>query len=682
MIQMTAVKAAEACGGVLNTTAGTDLPLGRVMIDSRAVEPGDLFVAYKGSNTDGHRYIGAAFDRGAACCLAEYVPEGESRPVITVPDVQAALEQIICAARKNIKCPVIGITGSVGKTTAKEMISSVLSAAMPVLRTEGNLNNQIGVPMTLSRVTEAHRAAVVEMGISGFGEMTALAKMARPDIAVYTVIGHAHLEFLHDLDGVLRAKTEMLDEMAEDAVVVFNGDDEKQRQKACRQRKVYYGLAPDCDVRAESVASDGLTQSCVICYEDRRIPVKIPAFGRHMIYAALEGAAVGLLLGLSDRQIADGIAAYQTLGRRGSMTKTEYLTLVDDSYNGNPDSVKSSIDSMKQLTGRRVFILGDMLELGENSPAMHREVGQYAAEAGADLLLAVGPLAKYYAEGAGKLACWFPTVDELIGALPRLLRKGDAVLVQASRGMRLDLAAEAIKTLEPVSMPCLLFDLDDTILDFHKAESIAVAATFSELGIEPTEETIRRYSEINEAHWKRLERGELTRPEVLIGRFRQLFEELGVKCSGAEAAKRYENRLKIGHYFMNGAEELLQTLRGQGYRLFIVSNGTASVQDSRLASAGIAPCFDGIFISERIGADKPSREFFERSFAAMTDVDLSRTILIGDSLTSDILGGKNAGLLTCWFNPKHKKTEGDIIPDYEIDALSELPELLHTVFNL
>ena len=180
-----------------------DAPIGRAVIDSRAVEPGDLFVAYRGEKTDGHRYIPTAWEKGAVCALAEYLPEGAEGPAILVDDVQRALEQIAAAYRRTLSLPVIGITGSVGKTTAKEMIAAVLSQRFRVLKTEGNLNNQIGVPMTVSRIEPEHEAAVVEMGISGFGEMTLLAEMAKPTIAVFTMIGRAHLEFLHDLDGVL-----------------------------------------------------------------------------------------------------------------------------------------------------------------------------------------------------------------------------------------------------------------------------------------------------------------------------------------------------------------------------------------------------------------------------------------------------------------------------------------------
>ena len=447
MKNFTLFQALNACGGQMLGHTEEDRELGRVVIDSRKVEPGDLFVAYKGEKTDGHAYVTTALDKGAAACLVEHPVEGETRPQILVPDVQKALERIAAAYRKTLSLPVIGITGSVGKTSAKEMIAAVLSQRLHVLKTEGNFNNQIGVPMTVSRITRAHEAAVVEMGISGFGEMTELARIAQPTAAVYTVIGSAHLEFLHDRDGVLRAKGEMLQEMDADAPVFVNGDDDKLRALNCRQKKILFGLGTDCDVRAEKIRllPDGGT-ACDIVAGARRIPVEIPAFGQHMVYAALEGAAVGLWFGLTDAEIAAGVAAYETVGRRGAVTDTGCLTLIDDCYNANPDSCRCGVDSLLQLPGRPVCVFGDMLELGENAPAMHAELGRYARDRGAALVLTCGPLSEETAKAAGGVH--YVNREALIADLPRQLRRGDAVLVKASRGMRFEEISEALKTLQ------------------------------------------------------------------------------------------------------------------------------------------------------------------------------------------------------------------------------------------
>ena len=446
---MTISRAAAVCGGRICGEGDLDAELGSVVIDSRAVSAGDFFVAYKGERVDGHDYISAAFDKGAVCCLAQRVPEGETRPLILVPDVQTALEQICAEYRRDLRLPVIGITGSVGKTSAKEMISAVLSQRLKVLKTDKNLNNQIGVPMTISRIRPEHQAAVVEMGISGFGEMSVLAQIARPDMAVFTLIGHAHLEFLHDLDGVLRAKTEMLDFMADDAPVLINGDDEKLRGLQCRQKKIRFGLGENCDVRAENITLSPTGETlCDIVYGERRIPVEIRAYGRHMIYAALEGAAVGLLMGLDDEEIVKGVASFETVGRRAAVCDTGYITLIDDSYNANPDSVKCGIDSLMKMPGRHVCILGDMLELGEGSGEMHFDVGRYAGERGAELVLTSGPLSYETCRGAGERGRHFATREELIAALPGLIQKGDRVLVKASLGSCFDQISEALKELK------------------------------------------------------------------------------------------------------------------------------------------------------------------------------------------------------------------------------------------
>ena len=451
---MTISMAAAACGGKLVGAADPGAGIRRAVIDSRTVEPGDLFVAYRGEKTDGHRYLPMAWEKGAVCALAEVLPEGAEGPAILVDDVQTALEKIAAAYRETLSIPVIGITGSVGKTTAKEMIAAVLSQRFSILKTEGNLNNQIGVPMTVSRIEREHEAAVVEMGISGFGEMTVLAKIARPTIAVFTMIGRAHLEFLHDLDGVFRAKTEMIAQMPEDGTVIVNGDNEQLRKLSCRQRLLRFGLGEDCDVRADQVETlpEGKTR-CRSRFGDRSFPVCIPAYGRQMIYAALEGAAVGFVLGMTDEEITAGIADYRTVGRRSAITDTGFVTLVDDSYNANPESMRCAMDSLLELEGRHVCLLADMLEMGPDSARMHHDLGLYAAEKGIDLLACCGPLSEQTAQAAaaqGMDARWFPTAEELIAALPELLKKDDVVLVKASLGMHMERAAEAVKKLEHV----------------------------------------------------------------------------------------------------------------------------------------------------------------------------------------------------------------------------------------
>lgn len=224
----------------------------------------------------------------------------------------------------------------------------------------------------------------------------------------------------------------------------------------------------------------------------------------------------------------------------------------------------------------------------------------------------------------------------------------------------------------------VLFDLDDTLFDFHKAEKIALTKTLVHFGIDPTEETLALYSTINAAHWKRLELGEISREEVKVGRYRELFETIGVECDPVKATAYYESMLAIGHYFMPGAPELLEELYRK-YRLYIVSNGTAKVQEGRIGSSGIVKYMDGIFISQILGANKPDKQFFDICFAEIPDFSLSETVIIGDSLSSDIKGGINAGITTVWFNPKRIENDSDIKPDYTIKELSEVPGLLSQI---
>ncbi len=443
MIQLTPSVLLDVTGGVCGETLPAE-EITAITTDSRTISPGCLFAAIPGNRADGHNFISAAREQGASCVLCNHHVEVDI-PQIIVPDTQAALRRIAAFYRSCFAFPFVGITGSVGKTTAKEMIASVLSTRFNTLKTEKNFNNELGVPLTLFRLREGHEAAVVEMGISGFGEMTRLGEMVRPNIAVYTLIGDSHLEFLGDRAGVLRAKEEMISEMPDDAVVIANGDDELLRGHDFGRRTVLFGLGENCDITASDIMPDGLGgMRCVIHAGGRNIAVKIPAFGQHMIYAALMGAAVGMELGLTEDEIVRGVASYETVGSRGRVIETDSIRILDDCYNANPTSCRAALNSLAMLPGRKVAVLGDMLELGENGPALHREVGEYAKSLGVEVI-ACGELSGETAKGGNGV--WFATSAQLIDHLGSLIRNGDSVLVKASHGMHLETVVEALQSL-------------------------------------------------------------------------------------------------------------------------------------------------------------------------------------------------------------------------------------------
>ena len=443
---------AAVTGGTLVGDGSAAVTL--IVRDNRDAVPGSLFAALPGEKRDGHEFIAAAFDRGAVCALARFVPEGETRPVVLVEDVQAALERIAADFRRKLSIPVLGITGSVGKTTAKEMVSSVLSQRWKVLKTPGNYNNQLGVPLTFSQILPEHEMAVIELGVSHFGDMLPLAKMAKPDAMLFTIIGRAHLEFFGDREGVCREKTSVLSEMDESAVAFVNGDDDLLRGLNCRQRKISFGLSEGCDVRAVDVRYLGTGgTACVIESGERRIPVTLP-YGEHLIYAALEGAAVGLYYGLADEEILAGIGQYAPAGARASVERNPNigLTIINDCYNANPDSVAAGLRTLMRADSiRRVAVLGDMGELGEDSRALHYETGRVAAACGVDLLITCGTLARAIAAGAAdagvRQVLSFDTMEDTLAALPEAVQPGDRILVKASHSMHFEKIVEALKSL-------------------------------------------------------------------------------------------------------------------------------------------------------------------------------------------------------------------------------------------
>lgn len=447
MKKFTLAEIAASCGGkYVGEEALKNTAITSVERDSRAVKDGSLFLAIKGERVDGHDFIEKCYDSGALCAICEKAPENPKKPYILVDSTLNAVKDIAKAYREKFDIPVVGVSGSVGKTSTKEMLYAVLSQKFKTHKTQGNLNNELGVPLTILSMPEEAQAAVIEMGISDFGEMTRLARVAQPTICVLTIIGCCHLENLGDRDGVMKAKTEMFKYARDGAEFILNGDDDKLSTitDVSGKKPIFFGIDSKNDYYAEDIENNGEGGvSCKLCFGDTKLDVTIPAIGTYMVSNALAAAAAGKLLGLSDEQIKKGVEAYKTVGSRANVINNGKIRIIDDCYNANPTSVKASLETLKNFNGRTVAVLGDMKELGTDELQLHFDTGAYAKQIGIDVVLAAGPLAKSLADGAdGK---WYETKEELIKALPEIIKEGDTVLVKASHSMQFEKIVEFLK---------------------------------------------------------------------------------------------------------------------------------------------------------------------------------------------------------------------------------------------
>lgn len=492
MKNLTLEAIASACGGqYVGEESLRQKEIKGAVTDSRQVAEDYLFIPVKGERVDGHDFIPAVFDQGALAALSEKPLTDCPGPYILVGSTLKALKDIAAYYRSQLTIPIIGITGSVGKTSTKEMIASVLSVKYKVLKTAGNLNNEIGLPLTILRIQEEHEAAVVEMGISDFEEMHRLAAIARPDICVMTNIGYCHLEHLIDRDGVLRAKTEMFEHIKKGAAVFLNGDDDKLAtiKEAGGNEPMFYGLGKKStdadgaelhsleqvtgrlDIFMDKTENLGLKGTRARLHTPQgEIALEIPIPGEHNLYNAMAAAGVGLRLGLTLAEIQAGIAAAKTIRGRTNLVEAGGLLIVDDCYNANPMSMKASLDVLKTALGRKIAVLGDMGELGEDEKQLHHEVGAYAVNAGVDVLFCVGELSREMERGAweaqekkarqtvgksggamytsGSKATQiydYATKEEMLPNLLSLVKAGDTVLVKASHFMGFPEVVEALR---------------------------------------------------------------------------------------------------------------------------------------------------------------------------------------------------------------------------------------------
>ncbi len=437
--------------------SGRGVQIEGVSTDSRNLQPGELFVPLRGERFDGHDYMIQAVRNGAAACLSEEVIVGLSVPVLLVKNSLRALGDIAGAARLRLKGPLIAVTGSAGKTTTKEMLAQVLSRTGAGLKTAGNFNNLIGLPLTLFGLKEEHSWAVLEMGTSALGEIERLTEIAAPDIGLITNIGPAHLETLKGLDGVSRAKGELFAGLKGGSAIV-NLDDERVSRLPVANgvRCITYGINAEADIRAEEICDGRHGVSFRLLLPEGRHQIKLQTPGRHNVLNALSVAAVCWSLGVDGREIARGLGGFVPVpGRMNIFPLPCGAELLDDSYNANPLSVSVALETLsgKRKKGRRIAVLGDMLELGAEEGRFHHEIGQMAASH-TDLLVTVGPLSRETARGAREAGLSDKAIIELtscepaIEAVASLLRPGDRVLVKGSRGMRLDRLSSALRRNE------------------------------------------------------------------------------------------------------------------------------------------------------------------------------------------------------------------------------------------
>jgi UDP-N-acetylmuramoyl-tripeptide--D-alanyl-D-alanine ligase len=421
-----------------------------VSTDSRSAPAGALFVALRGETFDAHDFLDQVVARNVAAVVVEQLPENFPLPALVVPDTLAALGRIGNAWRSQFAMPVIGVTGSNGKTTVKEMIASILAATFGEdarLATQGNLNNEIGVPLTVMRLTGAHKAAVVELGMNHPGEIARLAAIAAPTVALVNNAQREHQEFMHTVEAVARENGSVLAALSTDGVAVFPGDDEYTalwRELAGERKVLSFGLTDACDVRA-TYTPNSFGSDLQVSAPQAQFIIKLAAAGEHNVRNALAACACALAAGIPVDAVVRGLEAFAPVsGRLQRKQAVNGATVIDDSYNANPDSVRAAIDVLAQAKAPRILVLGDMGEVGTQGPEFHEEIGAYAASRGIETVLVTGALARHVAgKGAGTGAQHFEQFDDLLAALDKQMRqlgsKSDAtVLVKGSRFMKME----------------------------------------------------------------------------------------------------------------------------------------------------------------------------------------------------------------------------------------------------
>ncbi len=427
-----------------------------ITTDSRKVARGNLFIPLVGEKFDGHDYIEQCFDTGASICLTQKViPERDNCSAVLVNDTAKALRDIATWHRNKYNIPVVGITGSVGKTSTKDLISCVLARKYEVLKTQGNFNNEIGLPLTLFNLDERHEVAVIEMGMSGFGEISRLTAIAQPQVAVITNIGVSHIEKLGSQQGILKAKLEILEGLKPDGLVVLNGDDPLLREKRGKldSRAVFYGMDGSVDYRAEnyqSLGEDGSSFSIMV--DNKTYEVKVPVPGIHNVYNAMAAIALGVEMNISMKIIVEGISDYSPGSMRQNIISHKGIKIINDAYNASPQSMQAAINVLEELSTktRGIAVLGDMLEMGNMAKELHYSVGDFIKDKNISHLITVGKDSKNITQAvtdSGNSSINLRHFDNNSDALDYIIgivKQGDYILIKGSRGMKMEQIAEGL----------------------------------------------------------------------------------------------------------------------------------------------------------------------------------------------------------------------------------------------
>ncbi len=445
-------------GELLNSKEAL-LSFKHIGIDSRTIEKGELFIAVQGKRFDGHDFLMSAFSKGAKGAVVSRLPEGFPRysqsdkfVLIKVKDTVGALQDISTHYRRKFKLKVVAVTGSNGKTTTKDLIAHILRRKFSVLKSAGNFNNHIGLPLSLCRIQEKHQAAVLELGMSAKGEIKLLSGLSKPQLGIVTNVSPVHLQLLGSLENVAKAKAELIEFLGKDGIAILNNDDPyvRQMKNKAKGEIVTFGIKEKSDFQAQDINCENFSH--LTFKINGRIKISLPLLGRHNIYNALAACAAARRLGLSWDDIKCALTNFPSPPMRMEFKRVGGLNIINDAYNANPQSMKAAIESLLNFRtrGRKILVLGDMLELGDFSANAHRQLGEEAGKSGVDYLLTVGDFSRLTAQGAVRSgmasSCIFPSgsVEELLSILKSIARREDIVLIKGSRAMQLERIMEEI----------------------------------------------------------------------------------------------------------------------------------------------------------------------------------------------------------------------------------------------